>query len=152
MRKCVLFGGVALILSLFAVSPAAADSCSAVKNCPDGSTQSCSGTSSCILGSNYDQCDGVNYTCPSIGTTCSASHECRNSAYVVFCSGTGPCSTNISGQSVTCGSTTRTCAGCEAGLYRCLQRQITCGEISPCTSHSQCPGGSCTSWGSCICP
>ena len=152
MRKCVLFGGVALILSLFAVSPAAADSCSATKNCSDGSTRTCSGTTSCTLGSNFARCDGTDHFCPSGGSTCSRSLECQNSAYVVACSGPGPCSVNTSAQSVTCGSTTRTCAGCEARLYLCLQRQIECGEVTSCTTNSQCGDGFCTSWGTCVCP
>jgi hypothetical protein len=155
MRKCVLFGGVALFLSLFAASPAAANTCSATKTCSDGSTKSCSGVSSCTVGSDYAECDGTKHYCPTT-TTCSASLACQDSLYIVFCSGTGPCSSDPFSQSVTCGSTTRTCAGCQARLYKCLQRQpdpeepIECGNVPSCTTNSQCGDGFC-SQGHCIC-
>lgn len=155
MRKCALAGGVVLILSIFAISPAAADSCTATKSCSDGSTKSCSGTSSCTLGSDYALCDGVYHYCPSATTTCSATYECQSSSYIVSCSGPGPCSTDPFSQSVTCGSTTKTCAGCEARLYKCLQRPqepIACGSVPSCTTNSQCGDGFCTSWGTCVCP
>jgi hypothetical protein len=158
MRKCMLFGGVALILVVFAVSPAAADTCSATKTCSDGSTKSCTGNTSCLLGSDYAECDGTKNYCPSATTTCSASLECQDSLYIVFCSGSGPCSSDPFSQSVTCGSTTKTCAGCQARLYKCLQRlpdpeePIECGSVTSCTTNSQCGDGFCTSQGSCICP
>ncbi|HEY9422726.1 MAG TPA: hypothetical protein VIW92_15030 [Thermoanaerobaculia bacterium] len=155
MQKCVMFGGMALILALFAVSPAAAaDSCTATKSCPIGTNVTCHGTSSCVLGSDYAECDGIRSPCPTTATMCSASYECLGSPYTVACSGPEPCSSDPSSRSVTCGNTTLTCAGCEAQFnprLSCFHREVVCGEVSSCTSHSQCGDGFCSSQGTCIC-
>lgn len=158
MRKLLLpISAFALLLGLFATSPALADSCSATKNCSDGSTVSCTGDSSCLLGSDYAQCDGQKTYCPSGGQSCTASYTCPvpeyDHDYRLFCSDpNGNCSTNSFNDSVTCGSTTRTCAGCQAGFYTCLYTPGDCFDGASCSSSSQCGNGFCTASGTCACP
>lgn len=152
MRKIFLLSlALALVLVLAPAPDAAAGSCSAQQSCSDGSSISCTGSSSCLVGADYVECDGTRTTCPG----CDATYTCPtpeyDQAYVLYCStSSGTCSVDNFNDSVTCGSTTRTCAGCQAGLYPCIvpptldcnygawcSRDSDCGSTGFC-SNSQC--------------
>ena len=109
MRKLILLTFAVAVTALLS-SPRAIATCTAMQNCANGSTVSCTGNSTCNVGATYVQCDGVTTSCPS--SSCSETIECPPPyrPCTLFCSSsTGPCSQTST--SVTCGSTTTTCAG-----------------------------------------
>lgn len=115
-----------LLATLAVVFLASADravaGCTANKTCSNGTTISCAGNSSCLVGLNYVECDGVRKTCPS--TSCGASIVCPPpyQPWRLSCSSsTGPCSKTST--SVTCGSTRYTCSQCESGQILCVRLQ-----------------------------
>lgn len=115
MRKLCPIGLACVFLVFVAATPASAG-CNASLNCNNGCSmsfvcpdwswllscsspnqiRSCSGNTSCLVGSNYVQCDGVR-------TYCSAAPQCSRTMV-----------------SVTCGSTTASCSTCTYGAPGCL--------------------------------
>lgn len=128
MSKTLLITlATALLLPLALVPPAdAGGSCSAWVDCSDGSTKDCTGSSSCLVGSNYVECDGSRWTCPtSSGTTCTAQLTCPSPPYsqewFISCtdsSGNNDCITGT--DYVSCNGETTTCQECEDGPFTCL--------------------------------
>lgn len=112
----------ALALVFFVHDDLAIAGCTANKVCPNGTTIACTGNSSCLVGINYVECDGVRKTCPS--SSCGKSIVCPlpYQPWRLSCfSSTGPCSSTST--SVTCGSTHYTCQQCESGQILCQRLQ-----------------------------
>ncbi|HYO14783.1 MAG TPA: hypothetical protein VE685_16445 [Thermoanaerobaculia bacterium] len=119
-RLCLLLAALAVVFLVH--DDLAVAGCTADKTCPNGTVISCTGSSSCLVGLNYVDCDGRRTTCPN--TSCSSTIVCPPpyQPWRLSCSSlSGPCSKTST--SVTCGSTHRTCAMCENGTITCQRLQ-----------------------------
>lgn len=123
MRKLALTILIAAAWTLLPAQPALAGSCSAWQDCSDGSTVDCSGSSSCIVGSDYVECDGTRTSCPQ--TICDVSLICPSppysSAWYIQCSASNSSETCETGTDyIRCGNTYKYCDDCESGKQLCL--------------------------------
>jgi len=120
-RACSLVVlAVLVVLAMPEKSPA---SCTANWTCPNGTTLSCAGQTTCTSAPNYVQCDNqLRKNCPS--SSCGKTVICPlpYQRWRLSCfSSTGPCSSTTT--SVTCGSTRMTCQQCESGQLLCVKLQ-----------------------------
>ena len=126
MRLTLTLVGLVAALALLGASPALAGSCSATQQCSGGGSVSCTGSSTCSVGSDFVECDGTRTYCQVTTNPCDVSYRCPTPPYSqpwgLYCTDrTGQCSSDPFNHSITCGSTTYTCDACEnSPPFACL--------------------------------
>lgn len=122
MKRIALILCCAFVAVLGTTTAGFAGTCSAWQDCSDGSTVDCSGTSSCIVGSDYVECDGVRNSCSDI---CDASLICPSppfsQAWYIECTANSSTDTCTEGTDyVRCGTEYVYCEDCESGPVFCV--------------------------------